>query len=39
MEYVVLGLVLLGNMALTRNDHLGYLVLFSVAGLLLLTSR
>jgi transglutaminase-like putative cysteine protease len=34
--FIVLGVVLLGSMALTRNDQLWYLVGFSIAGLLLL---
>jgi transglutaminase-like putative cysteine protease len=33
---IVLGVVLLGNMALTFNDQLAYLVVFSVASLFLL---
>ncbi|HEY7736420.1 MAG TPA: transglutaminase domain-containing protein [Candidatus Limnocylindrales bacterium] len=35
--FIVLGIVLLGSMALTRNDQLWYLVGFSIAGLLLLS--
>ncbi len=34
---IVLGLLLLANMALTRNDQLHLIVLFSLAGLVLLT--
>src|SRR6185436_4676829 len=33
---VVVGVILVGNMALTPNDQLPYLVLYSVASLLLL---